>query len=719
MTSDLTSFVVINSRDASVVSGSTIIRASNGVAKFKEITITSTIGGKALMLFIISGSTPIGALRTFYFRNCTLGEIPQDAGIGLFNGNQVQLSQCYYCPPGSYALESTSTSCLDCPDNANCEGGNNINVKKGYWRVSNFSDDVLKCKGTSVAACKGGSNGPNTCSEGNKGPYCTLCKPQYIATIDGTCKYCSGKPTSSFGFIIAMVIIALIFLFILCGWFYRRKIITCFESTYNSIVDTLESQSSKLKILFAFTQIMSQFPAVLAMPRIPFYSTLNSYLGVLSFNLLSYFQVQCEFNYTFYDKLLLVTVVPIFIAPIIYIYYYIKAFLSTLKNSTNPDFSYWDAKRQATYYFLVLLFVTFAPSSTTVLQAFVCENFDDGSSYMYADYSLSCETDEHRKYVIYAAVMVFVYPLGIPLFYLYLLWSNLRAINPPTKRVVKDAERDIVSPEIIQLEKLNLRDNDDTITHLSFLYESYRPGAWYFEVIECLRRLFLTAVPSLILPGTAVQTIIVLIFSMVFSFLYAELKPFVVHSDSIAAIAAEWGLTLTLIMGLIVTVSDYEDSLASAAKNFIGLVMISLNIGTMIFTVYVSVFNHDDKQKKALDKFNTSRNRKRVSSSARLRKRGTNETLLAKVRLSFKNSLRRSGLLDPSIMEEVQNPANVELTEVKEKGIRRRDSRLSRSRMKSRAHDSDDESDSDDNSENPDIRRRQVILSHPQDSLQL
>jgi hypothetical protein len=703
------------------------------------------------MLFIISGTPPIGALRTFYFRNCTLGEIPQNAGLGLWNGNQIQLTQCYYCPSGSYALKKTSTVCLDCPNNANCLGGNTIDVKKGYWRVSNSSDEILKCKGTTLAACKGGSNGPYTCTEGNKGPYCTLCKDGYLVTIDGTCRQCSGESSvSSLGFILAITLLSLLCLLLLIAWLYRHHLMTSFQSTYHRITDALESQSSKIKILFAFTQIISQFPTVLALPRIPFFSTLTSYLGILSFNLLSYFKFQCEIQVNFYDKLLFITLLPLVLTPLLYLFYYLKAFFALLQNSNNPSFSYWDAKRKATYSFLVILFVIFAPSSTIILQTFVCEDFDDGTSYMYADYHLSCHTNTHQFYVLYAAFMVLLYPIGIPLFYLYLLWSNLSAINPPTKRVVKETERHIVSSEIIQLEKLNLRDNDDNITHLSFLFESYRPGAWYFEVIECLRRLFLTAIPSLILPGTAVQTIIVLIFSMIFSFLYAELKPFVVHSDSIAAIGAEWGLTLTLLMGLIITVSDYEDSLATAAKSLIGLVMIGVNLGTMIFTIYVSIFNEDDKQKKALDKFKSSRTRKRSSSNlnqhSRHRKRGTNETLLNKVRLSFKKSFRRSGVdtnvlsaLESGERGEVENPAIVELTEVKEderrggggRGISGGEGlfhRHPRSRLKYKTRDSDDESDSDDSSDGNangnaaaiDASRSTggVIRSNPHDSLE-
>lgn len=68
--------------------------------------------------------------------------------------------------------------------------------------------------------------------------------------------------------------------------------------------------------------------------------------------------------------------------------------------------------------------------------------------------------------------------IGTPLYYLYQLRKNIDKVNPPTDRVVKASEQHIVSSKIIELEKLTLRGNDESISHISFLFESYRPGAW-------------------------------------------------------------------------------------------------------------------------------------------------------------------------------------------------------------------------------------------------
>ena len=66
------------------------------------------------------------------FRSCHAGEI---------------LSQgiCEVCSYGYYTLTENQTQCLKCFDEATCEGGDLVNVNKGYWRSSNFTSTIKKC----------------------------------------------------------------------------------------------------------------------------------------------------------------------------------------------------------------------------------------------------------------------------------------------------------------------------------------------------------------------------------------------------------------------------------------------------------------------------------------------------------------------------------------------------------------------------------------------
>ena len=98
-----------------------------------------------------------------------------------------------------------------------------------------------------------------------------------------------------------------------------------------------------------------------------------------------------------------------------------------------------------------------------------CTQFDGASSHLNADYSIECGTPRHNAFVSLAVLMIFVYPVGIPLSYLAILRSNKDKICPSG---LDDAT--IVKQ----------RDQDPTLQPFRFLFKYYRPGALYFEVGE-------------------------------------------------------------------------------------------------------------------------------------------------------------------------------------------------------------------------------------------
>ena len=50
------------------------------------------------------------------------------------------------------------------------------------------------------------------------------------------------------------------------------------------------------------------------------------------------------------------------------------------------------------------------------------------------DYSIDCNTSEHKMYSIYAGVMILVFPFGIPLMYYFLLKSVKDKLDPGQER---------------------------------------------------------------------------------------------------------------------------------------------------------------------------------------------------------------------------------------------------------------------------------------------
>ena len=83
--------------------------------------------------------------------------------------------------------------------------------------------------------------------------------------------------------------------------------------------------------------------------------------------------------------------------------------------------------------------------------------------------------------------MIFVYPVGIPPFYFYVLFKKRAHITAVD------------------------RDHDPTIQKLSFLWENYEPQMWWWEVFECCRRLALSGVLVFVAQGTPSQILVALL----------------------------------------------------------------------------------------------------------------------------------------------------------------------------------------------------------------
>lgn len=114
-------------------------------------------------------------------RECLPGEL-----------NQTATGRCVMCPQGKYSLSPSDLTCNDCPAGAECRGGGNIFIQKGYYRSQNTSSLlILSCDDNDGERCLGGLN--NTCREGYTGPLCLQCdyENEYITDSKGNCGKCN------------------------------------------------------------------------------------------------------------------------------------------------------------------------------------------------------------------------------------------------------------------------------------------------------------------------------------------------------------------------------------------------------------------------------------------------------------------------------------------------------------------------------------------------
>ena len=113
-------------------------------------------------------------------------------------------------------------------------------------------------------------------------------------------------------------------------------------------------------------------------------------------------------------------------------------------------------------YLLYLLFFAFPLVSSRAFQAFDCEEFDDGTRFLRADYSLACYGTEHDRVVSLAWVAIALYSLGVPLLYLALLLSARKAI---------------LTEQPTELSR-----------GLTFLHQDYEPLMFWWELVEIFKK---------------------------------------------------------------------------------------------------------------------------------------------------------------------------------------------------------------------------------------
>ena len=162
--------------------------------------------------------------------------------------------------------------------------------------------------------------------------------------------------------------------------------------------------------------------------------------------------------------------------------------------------------------------------------------------WLFKDYSIDCYSARYKQYTLFALVMIFVYPIGIPLSY-YLLLRQHRYTLFDADAVAREAKEDF-----------------PTIGHLIFLVEAYKPRYYYFEVIEVIRRLLLASVIGVVDAESAAAPTIGLLICFVFLYIFIDFKPYKSKSNCNLGIILQYSIALLFLSALLIKVNATSDS---------------------------------------------------------------------------------------------------------------------------------------------------------------
>lgn len=263
-------------------------------------------------------------------------------------------------------------------------------------------------------------------------------------------------------------------------------------------------------------------------------------MDFLNFDLSWVISVGCFLDVDFHDRLLWTTIAPIATMGLLEGTYTI----AVRRHGQSSQTAIRNAQHKLVSMVLLVTFLIYSSTSSTVFQMFACEKLDDGKRYLLADYSIECDSFKHKVLQIYAGLMIIVYPVGIPALYACLLFSNRHVL----------------------LDKNN-RNESPIVESTSDLWKPYKPHRFYYEVIECCRRIMLAGVVVFIYPNTAAQIAVTLAIAVTFMVASEALAPYVSQWDIWVSRIGHAVIFASMYLALLLKV-DVSDENAGSQKTF-------------------------------------------------------------------------------------------------------------------------------------------------------
>jgi hypothetical protein len=178
--------------------------------------------------------------------------------------------------------------------------------------------------------------------------------------------------------------------------------------------------SFKLKIFLAFLQ---KGVAITSGITIAWPSKFRQFLTYISsfadFDILQTSSVDCVIKTTYFDSFIAMTVLPIAVVILIASLYLLPKKLGCVKKDTDEN----SAKRSRRRFWKIIIFFLFLiyPSvSAYALGLYDCRDFY-GKYLLFRDLAIDCTSAEYHKYSLIGILMIFLYPLGIPLFFISMI----------------------------------------------------------------------------------------------------------------------------------------------------------------------------------------------------------------------------------------------------------------------------------------------------------
>ena len=457
--------------------------------------------------------------------SCSVGfyKAPPDFVVG----RDECIDQCCSCPVSGTRCTNGSITLIDLP------------IAPGYFRPSDGSVDVRRCPDAAVncsgrsecawstSGCQGGRDG-NLCREGLTGTFCRSCVEDFHfyqpaeTGVNAHCKPCVNVSSSRGGTLLiaaaSVALAAIVVVLVVRRLTPERKQRVVAAWHYMVDVHTLPT---KLKIVIGFYQIATRVESVYAI-LLPEQVRLLLFTLQLAISLgIDGIPLACVGAAGYYARLVFWMVSPLVAVSVVTCVGAARVLakrgrrtsVSKMLNGTAPAA-------------LRVFFLAYPIATNVAFDAFSCYDFQDGASYLVADVTIRCGSDEHWQAKRVAILGILLYPIGL---------------------IVLNGSLLVASREAILVQRPSALSRAT-----AFLHREYKRVFYLWELAEMLRRFLLVGayVVGPYHPGSMMQLALASVTCVLFLVLQTQSMPYAAHTDNYLAIGCSLSLVVLFIASI-------------------------------------------------------------------------------------------------------------------------------------------------------------------------
>jgi hypothetical protein len=507
---------------------------------------------------------------------CELGKFQNDAGKPFCNAvamNQYMRRVAIRDMQGGimrYDVEPTECPQIGLLQEVSCGTNGDFQFSDNFWRDglqradSNgqhwLTDEVYKISGaTKFYKCVGKCNvakkeGKITCGDGSSGVLCSQCSSGYYVTSSGACGECNTIGSSTI-IALATFIMALVMAVI-----YAK-----FNDTTRQRMGLLSNQllsywkrvvGINFKLFLTFIQMILLFRYVYLLTYPESYLKFLGVLSIFSFNLFEMFHLQCLVgDINFLDQMYVVGSLTFCLELAI-------GAMLLVQTRKTASASLKARLGQIQGILDICLFCCYPFTSSMLFQVHNCRAIDQ-VSYLHSDYSVFCDTAEHKSAVNFSGFLITFVALGTPLMYLLRLWPH----------------RD----EMFSL--LDRNKSGAPSRHLRFLWGDYKPRLYYWEAVVCTLKLLLTGFVVWFEPGSLLQIVVGMLLLFLYVILLLQCKPYLSPAHNGLAIFQSSMVFLSLLAALLLKIGASSNTDLGYSSDFVTGALITTAGALVVSTV--------------------------------------------------------------------------------------------------------------------------------------